>query len=148
MDYSGTFSQTTSSRAPALSDHRVAMALVSFTLNEEGVGAFNDALLCIHKFSDDVSLEIKKDIVRYATISSQLEALMYEYTRMLTCVLDLVGSYCTQSHQVRICLLHLRRKQILLTFLIRGKCAVPREVLLCDLHQGKYELTRLNYLAL
>lgn len=37
------------------------MALVSFTLSEEGVGAFNDALLCIHKFSDDVSLEIKKD---------------------------------------------------------------------------------------
>lgn len=44
------------------------MALVSFTLSEEGVGAFNDALLCIHKFSDDVSLEIKKDEVRDATM--------------------------------------------------------------------------------
>lgn len=41
------------------------MALVSFTLSEEGVGAFNDALVCIHKFSDDVSLEIKKDKVRH-----------------------------------------------------------------------------------
>lgn len=37
------------------------MALVNFTLSEEGVGAFNDALVCIHKFSDDVSLEVKKD---------------------------------------------------------------------------------------
>lgn len=40
------------------------MALVNFTLSEDGVGAFNDALVCIHKFSDDVSLEIKKDKVR------------------------------------------------------------------------------------
>lgn len=39
------------------------MALVNFTLSEEGVGAFNDALVCIHKFSDDVCLEIKKDNV-------------------------------------------------------------------------------------
>lgn len=39
------------------------MALVNFTLSEEGVGAFNDALTCIHKFSDDVSLEVKKDKV-------------------------------------------------------------------------------------
>ncbi|KAH8781483.1 Rad9-domain-containing protein [Diaporthe sp. PMI_573] len=37
------------------------MALVNFTLSEDGVSAFNDALVCIHKFSDDVSLEIKKD---------------------------------------------------------------------------------------
>ncbi|KAF3770265.1 hypothetical protein M406DRAFT_246528 [Cryphonectria parasitica EP155] len=37
------------------------MALVNFTLSAEGVGAFNDALMCIHKFSDDVSLEVKKD---------------------------------------------------------------------------------------
>ncbi|KAJ4424122.1 hypothetical protein N0V82_001170 [Gnomoniopsis sp. IMI 355080] len=37
------------------------MALVSFTLSEEGVGAFNDALMCVNKFSDDVSLEVRKD---------------------------------------------------------------------------------------
>lgn len=41
------------------------MALVNFTLSEDGVGAFNDALVCIHKFSDDVSLEIKKDKVSF-----------------------------------------------------------------------------------
>lgn len=39
------------------------MALVNFTLSEEGVSAFSDALVCIHKFSDDVSLEVKKDKV-------------------------------------------------------------------------------------
>lgn len=39
------------------------MALVNFTLSEDGVSAFNDALVCIHKFSDDVSLEVKKDKV-------------------------------------------------------------------------------------
>lgn len=44
------------------------MALVSFTLSEEGVGAFNDALICIHKFSDDVSLEVKKDKVSMSLI--------------------------------------------------------------------------------
>lgn len=42
------------------------MALVSFTLSEEGVGAFNDALMCVNKFSDDVSLEVRKDKVRTA----------------------------------------------------------------------------------
>lgn len=40
------------------------MSLVNFTLSEEGVGAFNDALACIIKFSEDVSLEFKKDKVR------------------------------------------------------------------------------------
>lgn len=45
------------------------MSLVNFTLSEEGVGAFNDALACINKFSDDVSLEFKKDKVwRDATL--------------------------------------------------------------------------------
>lgn len=39
------------------------MSLVSFTLSEEGVGAFNDALICVNKFSDDVSLEVRKDKV-------------------------------------------------------------------------------------
>lgn len=42
------------------------MALVSFTLSEEGVGAFNDALVCMNKFSDDVALDIKKDKVQYS----------------------------------------------------------------------------------
>ncbi|POS78148.1 hypothetical protein DHEL01_v203455 [Diaporthe helianthi] len=37
------------------------MALVNFTLSEDGVSAFNDALVCMNKFSDDVSLEVKKD---------------------------------------------------------------------------------------
>ena len=39
------------------------MAVVSFTLSEEGVTAFRDALTCLNKFSDDVSLEARKDKV-------------------------------------------------------------------------------------
>lgn len=41
------------------------MAVLSFTLSEEGVGQFRDALICLNKFSDDVSLEARKDSVRY-----------------------------------------------------------------------------------
>jgi cell cycle checkpoint control protein RAD9A len=39
------------------------MAVLNFTLSEEGVGAFRDALICLNKFSDDVSLEARKDSV-------------------------------------------------------------------------------------
>ena len=39
------------------------MAVVSFTLSEEGVTAFRDALICLSKFSDDVSIEARKDVV-------------------------------------------------------------------------------------
>ncbi|KAL2682666.1 hypothetical protein Neosp_007119 [[Neocosmospora] mangrovei] len=39
------------------------MALLNFTLSEEGVSAFRDALICLNKFSDDVSLEARKDSV-------------------------------------------------------------------------------------
>lgn len=41
------------------------MALVNFTLSEEGVSAFHDVLVCIQKFSDDVSLEVRKDKARF-----------------------------------------------------------------------------------
>ena len=39
------------------------MPVVSFTLSEEGVTALRDALICVNKFSDDVSFEAKKDKV-------------------------------------------------------------------------------------
>lgn len=39
------------------------MAVVSFTLSEEGVTILRDALICLNKFSDDVSLEARKDKV-------------------------------------------------------------------------------------
>lgn len=39
------------------------MAVLNFTLSEEGVSAFRDALICLNKFSDDVSLEARKDAV-------------------------------------------------------------------------------------
>jgi hypothetical protein len=37
------------------------MAILSFTLSEEGVAVLHDALACIVKFSDDVCLEARKD---------------------------------------------------------------------------------------
>ncbi|OIW33626.1 hypothetical protein CONLIGDRAFT_640729 [Coniochaeta ligniaria NRRL 30616] len=37
------------------------MAILSFTLSEEGVTVLHDALACIVKFSDDVCLEARKD---------------------------------------------------------------------------------------
>lgn len=40
------------------------MAILSFTLSEEGVSTFRDALICLNKFSDEVSLEARKDSVR------------------------------------------------------------------------------------
>jgi cell cycle checkpoint control protein RAD9A len=39
------------------------MALLRLTLSEEGVGAFHDVLACILKFSEDVTLEARKDKV-------------------------------------------------------------------------------------
>jgi cell cycle checkpoint control protein RAD9A len=39
------------------------MTVLSFTLSEEGVAAFRDALICLNKFSDDVSMEARKDSV-------------------------------------------------------------------------------------
>ena len=40
------------------------MAIVSFTLTDDGVTAFQNALACILKFSEDVSLDARKDKVR------------------------------------------------------------------------------------
>jgi hypothetical protein len=37
------------------------MAILSFTLSEEGVAVLHDALACLVKFSDDVCLEGSKD---------------------------------------------------------------------------------------
>jgi hypothetical protein len=50
------------------------MAVLNFTLSDEGVAAFRDALICLNKFSDDVSVEARKDSVRFqiAYIESEL----------------------------------------------------------------------------
>lgn len=39
------------------------MGVLNFTLSEEGVSVFHDALACMFKFSDDVCLEARKDKV-------------------------------------------------------------------------------------
>ncbi|KAF7559429.1 hypothetical protein G7046_g4711 [Stylonectria norvegica] len=50
------------------------MALLNFTLSEEGVTAFRDALICLNKFSDDVSLEARKDSFVLTTLNTSKSA--------------------------------------------------------------------------
>ncbi|KAI1465238.1 Rad9-domain-containing protein [Daldinia caldariorum] len=45
------------------------MAVLNFTLSEEGVSRFRDALACLNKFSDEVSLEAKKDKLVFTTLN-------------------------------------------------------------------------------
>ena len=42
------------------------MSVVDFTLSEDGVLAFQNALTCIMKFSDDVFLDARRDKVSTA----------------------------------------------------------------------------------
>ncbi|KAG6035488.1 hypothetical protein E4U41_006063 [Claviceps citrina] len=50
------------------------MAILSFTLSEEGVSTFRDALICLNKFSDDVSLEARKDSFVLTTLNNSKSA--------------------------------------------------------------------------
>ncbi|RCI07618.1 hypothetical protein L249_1679 [Ophiocordyceps polyrhachis-furcata BCC 54312] len=52
------FGPTITETAPRLT--RI-MPVLSFILSEDGVAAFREALICLSKFSDDVSLEARKD---------------------------------------------------------------------------------------
>ncbi|GJN82454.1 DNA repair protein Rad9 [Purpureocillium lilacinum] len=50
------------------------MAVLAFTLSEDGITAFRDALICLNKFSDDVSLEARKDSFVLTTLNSSKSA--------------------------------------------------------------------------
>ncbi|KAK5994585.1 DNA repair rad9-like protein [Cladobotryum mycophilum] len=50
------------------------MAILTFTLSEEAVAAFRDALICLNKFSEDVSLEARKDSFVLTTINTSKSA--------------------------------------------------------------------------
>ena len=58
------FSKPDNNTTPSRRHPAGIMAILSFTLSEEGVSTFRDALICLNKFSDDVSLEARKDSVR------------------------------------------------------------------------------------
>ncbi|KAM7202295.1 Rad9 domain containing protein [Naviculisporaceae sp. PSN 640] len=45
------------------------MAVLNFTLSEEGVTVFHDALACMFKFSDDVCLEARNDRLTLTTLN-------------------------------------------------------------------------------
>jgi hypothetical protein len=69
----------------------------------------HDALACMFKFSDDVCLEARKDKVRNAHSRAVLWCSLAEL--MLS---RLVDPHNAQHFQVGICLLLLRRQQVLL----------------------------------
>lgn len=44
------------------------MPVLSFTLSEDAVSVLRDTLICLNKFSDDVSFEAQNDKVRLSTL--------------------------------------------------------------------------------
>jgi cell cycle checkpoint control protein RAD9A len=50
------------------------MAVLNFTLSEEGMAVFHDALACMVKFNEDVCLEGRKDKV--FTIQHELTVIL------------------------------------------------------------------------
>ncbi|KAI9896552.1 hypothetical protein N3K66_008724 [Trichothecium roseum] len=50
------------------------MAVLNFTLSDEGVNIFRDALICLNKFSDEVSLEARKDSFVLTTLNTSKSA--------------------------------------------------------------------------
>ncbi|RDA94519.1 hypothetical protein CP533_2703 [Ophiocordyceps camponoti-saundersi (nom. inval.)] len=50
------------------------MPVLSFILSEDGVAAFREALICLSKFSDDVSLEARKDSFVLTTLNNSKSA--------------------------------------------------------------------------
>ncbi|KAI1658276.1 Rad9-domain-containing protein [Daldinia decipiens] len=50
------------------------MAVLNFTLSEEGVSSLRDALTCLSKFSEAVSLEAKKDKLVFTTLNTSRTA--------------------------------------------------------------------------
>ncbi|KAH6693840.1 Rad9-domain-containing protein [Plectosphaerella plurivora] len=50
------------------------MPIVSLTLNEDAVAALRDALICLNKFSDDVSFEAQKDKLILTALNSSKSA--------------------------------------------------------------------------
>ncbi|KAJ2901009.1 DNA repair protein rad9 [Zalerion maritima] len=50
------------------------MTLLNFTLSEEGVAVFHDALVCLNKFSDSLCLEVRADRLVLTTFNSTKSA--------------------------------------------------------------------------
>lgn len=99
------------------------MAVLTFTLSEEGVSAFRDALICLNKFSDEVSLEARKDTVslspRHATPTG---------TNKVVRALD------SQLVQVRLRKLQVRNHKVLLAIPVQRRGPVPGAPALHALH--------------
>jgi cell cycle checkpoint control protein RAD9A len=96
------------------------MAVLNFTLSEEGVSAFRDALICLNKFSDDVSLEARKDSVNL----SQTIPKSWLQDALLTSHVPVRFEYYKQL-QVRLCQLQVCHQSVFLTLFLPCYGAVP-----------------------
>jgi hypothetical protein len=111
------------------------MPLLRFTLSEEGVTALHDALACLNKFSDEVSLEAKRDQVRplsYGFLNTFIERAV----QILTSIYFLAGLYSFELLQVCVCLFLTGNKSFLLSISLRGSISESRQVLLQVVQQG------------
>lgn len=100
------------------------MAVLSFTLSEEGVSAFRDALICLNKFSDDVSLEARKDSVRDPCCSNAFVDKVP--SKLLTSAFFIVRPDNLEQLQVGLCELQIRHNQILLQIPIYAHRPISR----------------------
>ena len=78
------------------------MAILNFTLSPEALGKLHDALVCLGKFSEDVSIEAAHDKVRGTSLALQL----------LILIQIIVGFDCSQLFKVSICILQPDRAKI------------------------------------
>lgn len=106
------------------------MAVLRFTLSEDGVGVLRDALACLGKFSEEVSLEAKKDRVRCTPCHLLLSSLAETPSS------PEAGFNRPQHIQVSICLRCLCREPLLFQLSLRRCCAESRQVLLQALQPG------------
>jgi hypothetical protein len=121
------------------------MAVVKFTLSEEGVSVLRDALACLGKFSDEVSLEAKRDRVR----SDSLHILCHCHPLLKHSLLVKAGFHGLEYVQVGIRLLRLRHEPFLLKVPLCRCCTEQRQVLLQTLQPGgsesRLQTTLLSY---
>ena len=87
------------------------MAILNFTLSPEALSKLHDALVCLGKFSESVSIEAVYDKVCHAM------PLLYKLFLLMATPARPDSS---QFLQIRICFIYLGRKQVLLQVPVQG----------------------------
>ena len=109
------------------------MAILNFSLNEEGVASLRDALICLNKFSDDVSLEARKDSVSPLIMPRSGNIILIHW----------VIVYTEHVEQLQVCVreLQVRNQQVLLSLQVPSYGPAPGKILLHIVHKGKHYLS-------